>query len=207
MRTYPDIRMRAIVAEAQRAQQMLDSNQYAEARELFTAVRARAAKLGLDSPYLAWGIAVACDYMGELDVAFTTIWESIAKDPLNPAAQHSFGVIAGHIRASLADPARDPGDSSTPRLYRLLLSAGEADVASHLAMARHLGHEGKAGEAMRLLDAVTLLAPTSHDAWVQKAALARASGREDVAAECEAQAASLATEQVPFGIPASRAVC
>lgn len=61
MRTFPDIRMRALTADAQRAQQLLDQNQHAEARELFASVRARARKLGLDSAYLAWGVAIATD--------------------------------------------------------------------------------------------------------------------------------------------------
>ena len=69
-------------------------------------------------------------------------------------------------------------------------------------MARHLAQAGKASEAMRVLDAVTLLAPVSRDGWVQKAGLARSLGQDDLAAECEAQAMALATAQVPFGIPA-----
>jgi tetratricopeptide (TPR) repeat protein len=201
MRTFPDIRMRSIVSGAQRAQELLDRGEHQQARDAFTDVRARAAKLELDSAYLDWGVAVACDYLGELDVAFTTIAESIAKDPLNPAAQHSFDVIAGHIRDWLANPSRAADDPSTPRLYHLLLEAGEADVASHLAMARHLAHAGQHGAAMRIVDAVTLLAPASRDAWVQKAALAHAIGDDANARECEAQAGALATTRVPFGIP------
>jgi tetratricopeptide (TPR) repeat protein len=203
MRTFPDLRIRAVMADAQRAQDLLDRGEYRESRDLFTQVRARAGKLGLESAYLAWGIAVASDYLGELDMAFTTIWQSIARDPLNPAAQNAFNVIANHIRAALDDPQRAPDDSSTPRLYQLLLEAGEADVASHLAMARHLAHAGKAHEAMRVLDAVTLLAPASRDAWLQKTGLARSLGQDDVGLECEAQAAALATAQLPFGIPAT----
>jgi tetratricopeptide (TPR) repeat protein len=202
MRTFPDLRIRGVVTDAGRAQELLDRGEYRESRDLFTQVRARAGKLGLDSAYLAWGIAVTSDYLGDLDVAFTTISESIAKDPLNPAAQNSFGVIANHIRAALADPQRAPDDPNTPRLYQLLLEAGEADVPSHLAIARHLAHAGKGAEALRVLDAVTLLAPSSLDAWRQRAGLARSLGQDDVALECEAQAAALATAQVPFGIPA-----
>jgi tetratricopeptide (TPR) repeat protein len=204
MRTFPDLRMRSIVSGAQRAQEHLDRGEHREARDAFTEVRARACKLGLDSAYLSWGVAVTSDYLGELDVAFTTISESIAKDPLNPAAQRSFDIIAGHIRESLANPSRSPDDPSTPRLYRLLLEAGEADVACHLAMARHLAHAGEPEAAMRVVDAVTLLAPASRDAWVQKAALARAAGDEALARECESQAAALATTSVPFGIPPAR---
>jgi len=202
MRTFPDLRFRALANDAQRAHELMDRAEYRESRDLFTQVRARAAKLGLDSAYLTWGIAVTSDYLGELDVAFTTISESLAKDPLNPAAQNSFDVIASHIRAALADPQRAPDDASTARLYQLLLEAGEADVASHLAMARHLAHAGKPAEAMRILEAVTLLAPSSRDAWLQKAGLAHSLGQDDLAAECETQAGALATAQVPFGIPA-----
>jgi tetratricopeptide (TPR) repeat protein len=202
MRTFPDIRMRGLVAGAQRAQDFLDRGNYREARDAFAEMRARARKLGFDSAYLAWGLAVATDYLGELEMAFTTIWESVAKDPLNPAAQRSFEIIADHIRSSLADASRAPDDPSTPRLYRLLLEAGEADVASHLAMARHLAHAGEHEAALRIVDAVTLLAPASRDAWLQKAAFARAAGEDSVADECEAQAATLATTSVPFGIPA-----
>lgn len=54
---------------------------------------------------------------------------------------------------------------------------------------------------MRVVDAVTLLAPGSLDAWLQKAALARAAGEEGLARECESQAAALATTRVTFGIP------
>jgi tetratricopeptide (TPR) repeat protein len=186
----------------QRAQGLLDQSQYREARELFTEVRARAGKLGLASAYLDWGIAVASDFMGEFEMAFDSIRESVAKDPFNPAAQHSFDIIAGHIRAALTEPGRAADDPSTPRLYRLLLAAGEADVSCHVAMARHLARAGQPAEAMRVLDAVTLLAPVSRDAWLQKAALARALGDEPLAGECEGQAAALATADVPFGIPA-----
>lgn len=203
MRTFPDLRMRSIVSGAQRAQDLLDRGEHREARDAFTEVRARAGRLGLDSAYLAWGVAVTSDYLGELEVAFTTISESIAKDPLNPAAQRSFDIIAGHIREALAAPARAPDDPSTPRLYQLLLEAGEADVASHLAMARHLAHAGDGEAAMRIVEAVTLLAPASRDGWVQKAVLARAGGDEALARECEAQAGALATASVPFGIPAA----
>lgn len=202
MRTFPDFRMRQLTLDGHRAQELLDQSQYREARELFTEVRARARKLGMASAYLDWGVAIASDYLGEFEMAFDSIRESVGKDPFNPAAQHSFDIIAGHIRAALADTARAADDASTPRLYHLLLAAGEADVSCHVAMAHHLEHAGKADEALRLLDAVTLLAPASRDAWLRKATVARALGNEPLAAECEGQAAALAMADVPFGIPA-----
>ncbi len=93
------------------------------------------------------------------------------------------------------------GETNDPRiraLAGLLAHTGEVlhDVPSHLAMARHLAHAGKTAEAMRGLDAVTPLEPSSRDAWMQKAGLARSLGQDDVAAECEAQAVALATAQV-----------
>ncbi len=107
-------------------------------------------------------------------MAFEAVSEAIKADPMNPACQGSFDLIANRIRAALADPGRALDDPSTPRLYELLQGAGEADVPSHLAMARHLAHAGKNDEAMAILEAVTLLSPISRDAWAQRAALARA---------------------------------
>lgn len=203
MRTFPDVRMRALTGDTQRAQQLLDQDQHAEARDLFASVRARARKLGLDSAYLAWGVAVATDLAGDPEMAFTLVQESTALDSFNPAAQRSFDVIAWKLRSALADPARAADDPSTPRVYRLLLEAGEADVPSHVAMARHHHHAGRHAEAMTLLRAVTLLAPVSRDAWLLEAVVARALGDEAAALECDAQAAALAARDVPFGIPAS----
>lgn len=202
LRTFPDIRMRQLVRDGQRAQQLLDQSQYQEARAIFTATRARARKLGLDSAYLTWGVALCTDLMGEPEVAFPLIQESATLDPFNPALQQSFDAIAWRLRNALADADRAVDDPSTPRLYRLLLEAGEADVASHVAMARHLAHAGKPDEALALLDAVTRLAPVSRDAWLAKAAVARTLRNDALAAECDAQAGALATGTVAFGIPA-----
>ena len=207
MMTFPDIRMRALLQEANRAQKLLDDQQYEESRNAFAEVRARAKRLGLDSAYLAWGVAVTSDYLGDTDMAFAAISEALARDPFNPAARHSFDIICGRVRSALAAPERDVADPSTPRLYELLLGAGEADVPSHLAMARWLAAGGKREEAMRILDAVTLLAPASRDSWLAKAALARVIGDEADALRCDAQASALSTPAVPYAIPAPTATC
>ncbi|MFT3912629.1 MAG: hypothetical protein QM704_00675 [Anaeromyxobacteraceae bacterium] len=207
MRTFPDVRFRKLNSEAQHAGRLLDDRRYAEAREAFTTARARARKLGLDSAYLAWGLAVALDMTEETEMAFKVIAESVAMDPLNPAAQHSFDTIAWKLRATLEDPDRAAGDPSTPRIYALLLEAGEADVAAHVAMARHLDATGDTAGALRLLDSVTRLAPVSRDAWAARARVARAAGDEALAAECDAQVAALGTARIPFAIPGERAAC
>jgi tetratricopeptide (TPR) repeat protein len=204
MRTFPDLRIRDAVWESQRAASLLDQREWAAARDAFTALRARVAKLGLPSSYLAWGLAIALDNLGETEMAFGAVSEAVKADPMNPGCQHSFDVIGGRLRAVLADPARAPDDPSTPRIYALLQGAGEADVPSHLAMARHLAHAGKHAEAVSLLEAVTLLSPVSRDAWLQRAALARTLGDDVLAASCEAQATAISLSDPPFGVPAPR---
>lgn len=204
MRTFPDVRMRSYVADSNRVSELLDGGQHADAKALALDLRERARKIGLESGYVSWALAVACDYLGELEMAFTTIVEAVRLDPLNPACQRSFELIAHHLRTALADPERAAGDPSTPRLYDLLVGAGEADVPSHLAMARWLAHGGRTGDALRLLDAVTLLAPISRDAWEAKAAIARAAGDAELGARCDAEAAAIGLAPLPFGIPAPR---
>jgi hypothetical protein len=205
MRTFPDLRFRDLNSRARRARQLLDDNHYAEARDAFAAARAQARKLGLDSAYLSWGLALALDMNQETEAAFTTIQEAIAQDPLNPSSQGSFDAIAWKLRNAIGDPALPAEDPAIPRIYRLLLDAGEADVPAHLAMARHLAAQGDRAGAMRLLDAVTLLAPSSRDAWLEKAALARSLEDAELATECDAQAAALASPGVAFGIPGAEA--
>ncbi len=201
MRTFPDLRMRQIVWDTHRAQKCLDDGEYEQARDLFLELRARARKLGVESAHVAWAIAVAYDNLGELEMAFTTITEAVNQDPLNPGGHRSFDIITSHMRAALADENRAPDDPSTPRLYEMLVGAGEADVPSHLAMARHLAHTGKHAEAMKMLNAVTLLSPVSRDAWLQKASLARTIGNAELAMQCEAEAAAISTTAIPFGVP------
>ena len=207
MRTFPDLRFRGLNSLTQRARRFLDEDHYPEARDAFAEARALAAKLGVGSAYLAWGLAVALDLNKETEAAFKIIQEAIAQDPLNPSAQGSFDAIAWKLRGFIADPSLSPDDPAIPRVYRLLLDAGEADVGAHVAMARHLASVGDRSGALKLLDAVTLLAPASRDAWLAKASLARALEDDGLAAECDAHAAMLAGGSVPFGIPGPRAEC
>ena len=202
MRTFPDLRMRQLVWDVHRAQKCLDDGEYEQARDLFLELRARARKLGAESAHVHWALAVAYDNLGELEMAFTAISAAVNLDPLEPAGHRSFDIITGHMRAALADENRAPDDPSTSKIYELLVGAGEADVPCHLAMARHLAHTGKRDEAMKMLDAVTLLAPVSRDAWLQKASLARAMGNMELAMQCEAESAAISTADIPFVVPA-----
>lgn len=202
MRTFPDLRMRQLMWEARKAQKHVDEGEHHEGRDAFLSLRARARKLGIESAYLCWGLAVAYDNLGELEMAFHEITAAVNLDPLNGSFTHSFEVIAQRIRAALADEERSLDDPSTPKLYDLLVAAGEADVPCHLAMARHRAHAGAHLEAMKLLDAVTLLSPVSRDAWLLKAAVSRAMGDLEAANHFEAEASAISAAPIPFGIPA-----
>jgi hypothetical protein len=56
---------------------------------------------------------------------------------------------------------------------------------------------------MKLLDAVTLLAPISRDAWMERSLIARALGDVEQAVRCESEAAAIGNVKIPYGIPAS----
>lgn len=206
MRTFPDVRFREVNTQMARGQQLIDDGKFEEGRQVLTEVRARAQRLGLSSGFVEWGLAIASDQLGELEMAYDHIVNAVRHDPLHTGYQNSFNVIMNHLRAALADPDRSEDDPSTPKLYGMLIAAGEADVPSHLSMSRHLAATGRHDEAIKLLDAVLLLAPVSRDAWLQKAALARTMGNPALATTCEAEAASIAQSDAPFGIPAPRGV-
>ena len=77
--------------------------------------------------------------------------------------------------------------------------SGEGDVGSHLAMARYLRHTKNDAGAMRILDALTTLAPSCRAAWVEKALVARRLGDHARAGEADIEAAALqARDPVPF---------
>ena len=202
MRTYPDSRIAEVVWETRRLQKLIDDGEAEQAKALAPEVKAKAAKLGLQSGYLSWCLAVAHDLQGELDMAFTHINDAMAQDPLHLSYHRSFDIICNHIREALCSPSRALDDASTPRLYELLQSAGEADVPCHLAMAKHLAATGRPADAMRILDALTLLAPISRDVWVEKGLIARAMGDVDEAVRCESEAAAISNAKIPYGIPA-----
>jgi hypothetical protein len=70
-------------------------------------------------------------------------------------------------------------------------------------MARHLAATNRPRDALRILDAVTLLSPVSRDAWLQKASVARALGDAELVLRCEAEAAAIEGADIPFGVPAA----
>ena len=199
MRTFPDVQMRKLLAAAAETGGALDQEDYARALEKAQALAASTRRYGWRPCWLSWVQAVSHDMTGNLEAAFDHIERAMEMDPFNPLAQQSYDIIAGKARDRLA--RADAKDDEVPVLYRLLQRADEADVPSHLAMARHLAATGRALEAEALLAAVTLTAPASRDAWRERARVARQLGRDTVAAECEAEAQVRGRDDVPFGLP------
>jgi predicted Zn-dependent protease len=103
------------------------------------------------------------------------------------------------LRTRLTDAQE--GDPEIPRLYGRLQHEDECDLPSHLVWARHLVHVKRLDEAARVLEAVTLLAPASLDAWQARARVERLRGNDAAAAVCEAEATVRGGQPVAFGIP------
>lgn len=207
MRTFPDVRICTLIAGLRNATTLIEKGDHVEALKVLLDVRARAAKVGVESAFLVWNLAVCEEALGEFEAAFETISEAARLDPLAQPIQATFDSIAWRMRQAVADPERAPEDPAIARMYDALMSAGECDVSSHVAMARHLSAVGEHERAMKILDAVTLLASVSRDAWRAKAAVARAMGDEGLVTECETQAATIAEQEVPYGMGPAAVRC
>lgn len=188
------------IEDLARAQELFEQGKYAEAREVFEQVRAAAQKLGIRSGHVAWGMAMACECGGDLAAAMQLIIEALESDPLAGPFNRTLDIIAESVRQALVADDRAPGDE-TPRLYQLLVQVGEADEGAHLAMARYHLATGKSELALKLVDAVTMVYPSSNKAWGLRAEIAVAQGDHEGAAQAQAEAAALGAEPVPFAIP------
>jgi tetratricopeptide (TPR) repeat protein len=184
-----------------RSIELVNEGKHAEAVKACDLAIAEAKKLGVRSGALFWHAAVANDYAGNWEAAFDHIDRALELDPLAEPFRNSFGIIAGRIRGALADAARRADDPSTPKLYDLLVRAGEADVGSHAAMARYAVATGDLARAKAIADAVTLLFPASADAWKCRSEVATAAGDLATVDACAIELAGLGEQPVPFAIP------
>jgi hypothetical protein len=196
-----DKRTKHLLTGAKRGFELLDNREPAEALKVFREVIVEARKAGIESANLYWGCAVASDYTGEMEMAFENVTAALALDPLAGPIHHSFDVITRRIRDALSDPERAVDDPSTPRLYAILVGAGEAEVESHVAMTRYHLAAGNVAAAGAIADAAALFYPNAPSAWEAKAAVATARGDAEGPEQARIEAAAAGAGNPPFGIP------
>ncbi len=196
-----DKQMKHLLAGMNRGQELVNGSDPAEAMKVYAEVLKLARNAGLASAHLHWAYAVACDYAGELEMAFEQVSAAVQGDPLALPFRNSFDVIAGRIRAALSAPDRAVDDPTTPGLYALLVNAGEAEVGSHVAMGRHHLATGNVAAAARIAEAAVLFYPTAPEAWELKAAVATAAGDAQAAESARIEAAAATATAKPFAVP------
>ncbi len=187
--------------EMRRAYEAAEAGNPADALEIYKGVLEGCKGAGIESGFLFWNLAITADNTGKLEEAFEYINRALNSDPLAQPFRNSFEIIVGRIRAALADEKRAVDDPSTPRLYELLSGAGEADVPSHVAMARWCAASGDGARAVKLADALVTLFPGEALAWRCKAEVARVAGDTETADACAAEAAVRGSAPTPFAVP------
>lgn len=176
----------SLLADIDQVSDFIEGKEYAKASGRATRILMNAKAAGIESAQATWMAAVAADYAGDLEAAFVAATEAVRLDPLSPEYQNSWEVIARRIRRALSSPDRVGNDPTTPRLYALLMNAGQADGASHLQHARYLRAVGKPDGALVALDALTRCWPAYRAAWGLMASIAREVGDERRLAEADA---------------------
>ena len=187
--------LQALLDEVRRALEMERAKPEAAVLSL-RGVLSEALRQGVESAYLRYVLAQALELNGELEMAFDEIKKAMKLDPLALPIRHAFQELAGRIRASLTDPARAVDDPEVPRLYTVLLEAGEAD----LAMVRFELATAQLVKARERVEAVTRLFPAHREAWVLLAQVARAQGEAEVALRAETEAATAVARDPLFGV-------
>ena len=196
-----DARLSKLSGEMRRGFEASEAGNPAEALKIYQGVLEKARGMGLESGFVLWNLAIVADNLGELELAFDYVHRALTTDPLAQPFRNSFDIVVKRIRAALADDARAVDDPATPRLYDILASAGEADVMSHVAMARWCVAGGDLPRAAKLVEALVTLYPGDPDSWRCKADVARANGDTGTADECMAEAAVRGGMPEPFAVP------
>ena len=196
-----DARVGKLSGEMRRGFDASEAGNPSEALKIYQGVLEKARAMGLESGFVLWNLAIVADNLGELELAFDYVRRALATDPLAQPFQNSFDIVVKRIRTALADESRAVDDPATPRLYDILACAGEADVASHVAMARWCVAGGDLARAGKLADALVTLYPGDPASWRCKADVARATGDAGTADECMAEAAVRGGMPEPFAVP------
>ena len=178
----------------------LEERDVEAAEKLFRDVVAEAQRLGVTSAFVHFMLAGALDRSGKLEMAFEELKKALEADPLAFPVRSAFYDVAGRLRAALADPARPENDPDIPRLYKLLVGAGQAGLDAHLAMVRYAVATAQLDMARSLAEAVTLLFPAAREAWEALARVARAQGDTAAAAKADAEVAGVQVPVPLFGV-------
>ena len=191
-------KLEALLGKIRRA---LDDRGAAEVAEtLFREAIAEAQRLGIVSAYLHFVLAGALDRMGKLDMAFDELKKAVQADPLALPVRNAFQDVAARLRAALADPARAADDADIPRIYGVLVEAGQADLETHLVMVRFALATAELERARTLAEAITTLFPAAREAWEVLARVARAQGDGATAAKADAEAVGVQVPTPLFGV-------
>ena len=197
----------AILEALDRSDDLLERQEVTEARDVLLQARTDWERAGGESGFLSWRLAVVFDLLKEYEVSFKYAQDAILQDPLAPPFRSSFGIAARALRKAILESPGQPGAAEfVPRMYDLLVHAGEGDDAVHVAMARHLHGLGEHQRALKLVNAVTLLSPGEAEAWLLRAAICRALGDEQAAREADVEAAAVGEPApVMFSVPGATA--
>lgn len=198
---HKSTKLTAVLNAIKRSIEFVNEGNHAEAVKACDWALAQGKRLGVTSGALFWHAAVANDYAGNWEAAFEYIDRALQLDPIAEPFRSSFGIITNRIRGALTAADRAVDDPSTPKLYDLLVRAGEADVGCHAAMARYAAATGDLARAKAIADAVALLFPAAREAWKAKADVAAAAGDTATAETCAVELAALGEPRVPFAIP------
>ena len=192
-----------INGDLEKLNQLTESRELDEALALVERLNKEAAGMGVTSAFLNWQTAIVYDYRGQAELAFSHIQTALALDPFVRPFFDSKEIIVTRIRGMLADTKWKADDEATPRLWKMLSQAGEADDATHLALARYHLATGNAPEALRVVDALTVLRPALRDAWLLKAEIGTKLNDAGMAERARVEAAGLEGMAVPFAVAAA----
>src|SRR6218665_3403623 len=115
MRTFQDLRMRELLMLALQTRDAVSGEDKPEGARLAKRLIQRTQAVGVESASAWRTLAVAHDYLGELEMAMNAILKSLSLDPLAPSTRNSFDIIARRLREELMRAA--PDDAVIPRLY------------------------------------------------------------------------------------------
>ncbi len=167
---------KVLLAQVTEGGRLYGEGEFEKAKQIFRKAWALARHAGIASGTIEWSLAICHERLGEFEPAVEHIQAALALDPFDGAYNNSYSVIVARLRDAVAFVGNLGGDPDTERYYALLLRIGEADVAAHLVAARHLLAVGRAPEALRVLDALTVLSPSCASAWSLLAEAAAAIG-------------------------------